>query len=276
MKNTKSRKKMLISSVAMLLVALVALGSATYAWFTVSKTVTAENINVKAVATAGLEISKDDGNDYDTVVSFSGTQQSLKPVSYVPGGSGYIPDENVSEAKGADASYTGTYKVPAADSTPAIPAAVSADTGYAETSNAYFATYRVYIRSAEEAGKRVAHQVSATVKATSGSAVPFVRAALIQGDAVSAQDLKAVYGTKAGAETVCAGTANTKTGSVTVKAWNAGTDVADTAAVANATATDAGQAYTLVVWFEGTDPQCTDDLKNESANLTIEFTAKDM
>ncbi len=47
---TKSRKKILLSSIAMLLVALVALGSATFAWFTVQKTVTADTMKVSATA----------------------------------------------------------------------------------------------------------------------------------------------------------------------------------------------------------------------------------
>ena len=43
----KSRKKMLLSSIAMLLVALVALGSATFAWYITNATVTAEKTQFK-------------------------------------------------------------------------------------------------------------------------------------------------------------------------------------------------------------------------------------
>ncbi|MBQ8538238.1 MAG: hypothetical protein IJ433_01145 [Ruminococcus sp.] len=56
MKNTTFRKKALLSSVAMLLVALVALGSATFAWFTQNPTVSAEGLTLKATAAAGLQI----------------------------------------------------------------------------------------------------------------------------------------------------------------------------------------------------------------------------
>lgn len=57
MKTQKSfRKKALLSSVAMLLVALVALGSATFAWFTQSPTATASGLVMKATASNGLKI----------------------------------------------------------------------------------------------------------------------------------------------------------------------------------------------------------------------------
>lgn len=54
MKNT--RKKMLLSSVAMLLVALVALGSATYAWYANVTSVTAEKNEWSASTSDGLVI----------------------------------------------------------------------------------------------------------------------------------------------------------------------------------------------------------------------------
>ncbi|MBQ7964878.1 MAG: hypothetical protein IJ331_02215 [Ruminococcus sp.] len=59
MKNTTFRKKALLSSVAMLLVALVALGSATFAWFTQNPTVNANGLSLKATAAAGLQILSD-------------------------------------------------------------------------------------------------------------------------------------------------------------------------------------------------------------------------
>jgi hypothetical protein len=56
MTNTKFRKKALLSSVAMLLVALVALGSATFAWFASNPTVTASGIKMTASASTGIKI----------------------------------------------------------------------------------------------------------------------------------------------------------------------------------------------------------------------------
>ena len=52
-----SRRRVLISSIAMLLVALVALSTATYAWFTQSTSITANQISVKTVKASTLQIS---------------------------------------------------------------------------------------------------------------------------------------------------------------------------------------------------------------------------
>lgn len=54
MKNTTFRKKALLSSVAMLLVAIVALGSATFAWFTANPNADASGLVMKTSTSAGL------------------------------------------------------------------------------------------------------------------------------------------------------------------------------------------------------------------------------
>ena len=59
MTNTKFRKRALLSSVAMLLVALVALGSATFAWFTEDPDADAQGIPAYAQTSKGLLISTD-------------------------------------------------------------------------------------------------------------------------------------------------------------------------------------------------------------------------
>lgn len=57
--NSKAIRKQLLAAVAMVLVAAVALGSSTYAWFVASGTVTAEGMKVKAQSEGGLAISFD-------------------------------------------------------------------------------------------------------------------------------------------------------------------------------------------------------------------------
>ena len=56
MKHTTSRKKMLLSSVAMLLVAMLALGSATFAWFAANPRAKANGIKMKTTASTGLVV----------------------------------------------------------------------------------------------------------------------------------------------------------------------------------------------------------------------------
>ena len=77
---TTSRKRLLVSSVAMLLVAMLALGTATYAWFTQSTTATANGINVKTVKASKLEISSAT-SEWGTLIDYGVENKVLLPVS---------------------------------------------------------------------------------------------------------------------------------------------------------------------------------------------------
>ncbi len=84
MKHTHSRKKMLLSSVAMLLVALVALGSATYAWFTANPNANASGIKLKTTAAAGLVVRTDSDETWSHAAELYkgvGDVFNLNPVS---------------------------------------------------------------------------------------------------------------------------------------------------------------------------------------------------
>lgn len=85
MKNT--RKKMLLSSVAMLLVALVALGSATFAWYITNATVTAKTSQFSAASADGLVIRQTDSpvaaeQDWTNKLENLKTKSSLTPASF--------------------------------------------------------------------------------------------------------------------------------------------------------------------------------------------------
>lgn len=138
MTNTKFRKRALLSSVAMLLVALVALGSATFAWYQAQMTVSAAGMTFSTNSAAGLEIissseahgsySADatqadlEGIDYKTSTTLSGANTNLQPAS--------------ANASGAFFQTTGTGK---ADGTIATNAVVETSTNYIEE-RVYFKT----------------------------------------------------------------------------------------------------------------------------------------
>lgn len=65
----KSRKKMLLSSIAMLLVALVALGSATFAWYMTNDTVTASTTTFSASTAEGLVIRHHNGETWTNSIT---------------------------------------------------------------------------------------------------------------------------------------------------------------------------------------------------------------
>lgn len=73
MTNTKFRKRALLSSVAMLLVALVALGSATFAWFTSNPNADATGLHLKATAAKGLVIMTESSEALSSVSKTNGT-----------------------------------------------------------------------------------------------------------------------------------------------------------------------------------------------------------
>lgn len=94
---TNSRKRLLVSSVAMLLVAMLALGTATYAWFTTNPNANASGLQMKATASKGLMIQTESHakvtssfwghDDYLNYVATGGGQSSttsvaLNPVSF--------------------------------------------------------------------------------------------------------------------------------------------------------------------------------------------------
>ncbi len=107
MKQT-SKKKMLVSSVAMMMVATVSLGSATYAWFTSSTTATANGINVKTVKSSELVISKSD-KDWKTLVDYGTANKVLLPASTSTGTSWFTAEaeEKTAFDKKSDIDFTG-------------------------------------------------------------------------------------------------------------------------------------------------------------------------
>lgn len=84
-----TKKRALISSVAMLLVAIIALGTATFAWFTSNTTATATGINVRTQKVSELEISSKLKPNYTTTFSYDvgtpGKKQMFMPASTVNG-----------------------------------------------------------------------------------------------------------------------------------------------------------------------------------------------
>ena len=84
----KSRKRLLISSIAMLLVAMIALGTATFAWFTTSTSATADGIHVETVKSSNLKISRYDHNWVDSF-SYNHNSALYKPTSSANGSDWY-------------------------------------------------------------------------------------------------------------------------------------------------------------------------------------------
>lgn len=81
---TKSRKRLLISSVAMLLVAMLALGTATFAWFTQNTSATADTFSARTVKASELKLSSKNVTKWTDTLHYN-YNKVLKPVSTVDG-----------------------------------------------------------------------------------------------------------------------------------------------------------------------------------------------
>ena len=78
---TKALKKQLGAAIVMVIVAAIALGAATFAWFVNNTKVTADGANVTAKAANTLLISEVDQNDWKTSLPLSADLKDLVPVS---------------------------------------------------------------------------------------------------------------------------------------------------------------------------------------------------
>lgn len=86
-----SKRRVLVSSISMLLVALISLSTATFAWFTSSTVATANGINVRTAKASKLEISKND-LAWGTLVDYNVDNKLLLPTSTATGTSWFKAD----------------------------------------------------------------------------------------------------------------------------------------------------------------------------------------
>ena len=267
MKNTKSRKKILLSSIAMLLVALVALGSATYAWFTVQKTVTADKMKVTVAKHAGIKITTDNGTTWGTNESWgdgTAVDNKLFPVSFNTAtnatGAGYAPSAADHDGRYTDNSTAITGFTAVETPSTLKPTTTDATTGDAENAGSYFAVYRFGVKNDTDAGTTVARTgVKAKIELDTTTSVEasYVRAALVS------DDFSTVYGTYANA--AAAATDNPAqlaisaiSPSVTTAAQTLTQFGTLSSPLANIAADGTATYYNIVVWFEGEDGDCVD------------------
>lgn len=78
---TTSRKRLLISSVAMLLVAMLALGTATFAWFTQDTRSYADQLNARTSKVSSLVLSKSDRTNWQSHIQYGVDNRKMYPAS---------------------------------------------------------------------------------------------------------------------------------------------------------------------------------------------------
>ncbi|MBQ4647601.1 MAG: hypothetical protein IJB76_00380 [Clostridia bacterium] len=94
-KHTAIRRSTLVSSIAMLLVAVMALSGATYAWFSSNDAASAEKLTLTATTSSGLYIVEDESmanttaptTGFSSKITWSDNVENMKAVSGKPTGS---------------------------------------------------------------------------------------------------------------------------------------------------------------------------------------------
>lgn len=272
---TTSRKRLLISSVAMLLVAMLALGTATFAWFTTYTTTQATGISVQTSKKSLLLVSSRTSDWMDNLNYNFGIDEAknlLQPASSYDGVNWYKAqaDNGMSGAAKNGTKITGVGTAAAAENnvfcnmlnvknTGAEPAKnVTITANISETA---VSTDKNYLRVALVPSNCKADDKRAA--ATVASAEEFrknIYGAAGDDTATPVEYVgKSVEDTQ-GAIKAAASAVSTKSNSISV---NAGTLNKDQA-----------KYYMLIVWFEGQDVDCQDaNAGNEMPNIKFTITA---
>ena len=270
---TTSRKRLLVSSVAMLLVAMLALGTATYAWFTQNTQATADKLSAKTIKASELKVSSK-LIDWTDALEYN-INDVLKPVSTA---NGYDWFAAVAAAKSASTADVSTVEK-------------------LNSTNKYAIVEELNIQNqggAAVENVKINFTLSETNSAGSITSNKYLRVALVPvesaGFVPSTDEEKAAYATNFAShvyastdDSALAITGTTKNGKGEVTAISTkevsaidassstfSVDVKDLAAYG--TADDGDTAYfNLYVWFEGQDSNCYDTYAGNQMP-TVKFT----
>lgn len=253
----KLKKKAVLSALAMLIVTAIALSSATFAWFTAGTVVSVDTLSASISNTDGSLLISADNIVYDIKVTnaeIQGYSGNTLPSNLATGGT-FIP---VSVTPSSQQIIAGSIN----GETHLFSAAGNATAGFFKVT--------IWLKSTAD--------MSVTVAPTfNGGATPFLYAALIDAD-----------------ETVVLGTAGDSyypiaNGTVSCVDTNAN-DIIDTGdtgflpAMLNPQVTVAAgnlsmdllantpQTFTILMWAEGQDPQCSGPITTATSSLGITVT----
>ena len=180
MKNTKFRRRALVSSVAMLLVALVALGSATFAWFSADPNAHTTGLNLKATSSTGLLINsateQSQGVDFSHTATFNTVSKAANGTAVA--GTAAIAIGAASQDAGTGTSR-GIYRVDAAADN-ASAAGSDKEVTVAGTGDMYEEKLYLKVTGAESANVQLAKVDATTVGST--NLAQAIRIAVLKSD----------------------------------------------------------------------------------------------
>lgn len=244
MKNTTFKRRALLSSVAMLLVALVALGSATFAWFVSDPTAKADGLAMKTTTSTGLVID----TQYDGNTTFTHDED----FNVLPANSGTSPYTAVVAMSPASMTPTGAMKTVEAAASTGYIGKEGATIGTADTT-----TYFKENIDCKTTDGSAATITKATVTFTAASASPTIaaafRVALLDGNTILATWAPAA-GTK---RYINDGVTTYPDAALTTTRSVVATGSQQTISVAIGAGST--KTLTLVAYLDGEDDQCYSD-----------------
>lgn len=269
-----TKKRALISSVAMLLVAIIALGTATFAWFTSSTEAYADGVYVRTTKVSNLVLNSKLDASWRTHVEYNvgeaGARKKLTPVSTVNGNDWYFANAKEGTSFAADT-------------------ATRVDTQLAENKNFndYYFADQINIKNA---GKADCKDVKITIDGDLGdygriAVVPVTDKGLttiapLEEGKTAWKDYiidKDGVGYKAATGTTLR-TLNDEDGTYTDTDVEAVTPSTSKTIKVGSIAPDEVKYFNVYVWFEGQDEQCTNANSGQfipGLTLTVEGTAVD-
>lgn len=275
MTNTKFRKRALLSSVAMLLVALVALGSATFAWFSADPNAHTSSLTLKATSSTGLLIQSASEKGIDTnwwthTAVLHAAEKAADGNSMTPGGSLAIGAASQDAGEGT---LRGIYRVDAASD-----GASAADTDKAVTAAGTGDMFeeKLYLKvtGAESANVQLT-KVNATTVGTTNLAKA-IRIAVLKSDGTCLGIWKPSGATD---NTYLTGTATKFSSAVVSDSTYTGKVFGSAQTIALGSIGNNGEDYVTVrVFLDGQDAQVYSlniaqaDLSSVVSNVVLDFT----
>ncbi len=256
-----SRRRVLISSVAMLLVAIVALGTSTYAWFTNATQAKANNLVVTANAAKGLQISTD-GTTWGTNQSWADLENgTISPLSIpyqqgsaMPTTGYYAAKAGTDGAWAADTTYDYEFKS----------LSIGNPTDYVNEST-YLLSYKVDARISGLADDdTTTAALTANISAVDGGGdlADVIRIAIV--DSATGKTVYGVYGD----DSIKAINSTTPELATTTSATTTG-------AISCGTVSKDARTLYVYMWIEGQDTECVDEVMNLAGEYKITFSIPD-
>lgn len=177
--NSKAIRKQLLAAVAMVLVAAVALGSSTYAWFAANRTVSATGMQATATTSSSLVISDKPNVGTETIQPFTSNTTKLAPSSH-----NFSRFTNPTGSNTSNLVYNTNPEKVSAQRGYAISSSSALTFGFATNgtttgSTQYYIDYPVYIASAGSslAGQdlyvKITNQADTTLKTLNATSIDF-------------------------------------------------------------------------------------------------------